>query len=537
MLRSVAVILLLLVFLLPVAPVFASPGDTVTSIPTPRCCPQGLTFDGTHLWNADRRTDMIYRIDPATGSVVDSIPTPGYAPLGLTWDGQRLWIIDADEELIYAVDPQTRIVEKTIYCPVSSPGGLAWDGEFLWISDDGGNTIDKISPEDGTTIISLPAPSSHPGGLTWDGEYLWVADRVQDMIYMITPDRGDVIISFASPGPHAWGLAWDGKNIWSADYQTDRIYKLVVDDGTLFSRMNEKTERVDFIHQVRNFGPDTMTVLDVYLAVPENLNSQEILGEIKYDPQPKEFLTDKWGQKVAHYEFTNLGATEFRTVTMTTDVRLYQNRYYIYPDKVGSLAEIPKEIREKYLVNDTKFDMENPIIRKAVQAAVGDETNPFWIARRIFNYIIEHMEYERVGGWNVAPTVLARGNGSCSEYTFVYIAMCRAAGLPARYAGSVVIRGDDASWDNVYHRWVEVYLPNFGWIPVDPSGGDSEWPGQQANSFGYLNNRFLITTIGGGGSEYLGWSYNSNEEWKSKGRCKIVVENFGEWSPLNMETE
>jgi len=110
--------------------------------------------------------------------------------------------------------------------------------------------------------------------------------------------------------------------------------------------------------------------------------------------------------------------------------------------------------------------------------------------------------------------------------------MCRAAGLPARYVGSVVIRHDDASWDDVYHRWVEIYLPNYGWIPVDPSGGDSPWPSHRANYFGYLNNRFLITTSGGGGSEYLEWSYNANCRWTSVGRAKVKVEDFGEWSPV-----
>lgn len=39
------------------------------------------------------------------------------------------------------------------------------------------------------------------------------------------------------------------------------------------------------------------------------------------------------------------------------------------------------------------------------------------------------------------------------------IAMCGAAGLPARYVGALVVRGDDASLDYVFHRWVEVYLP------------------------------------------------------------------------------
>ncbi|HWR83817.1 MAG TPA: transglutaminase-like domain-containing protein, partial [Candidatus Deferrimicrobium sp.] len=146
--------------------------------------------------------------------------------------------------------------------------------------------------------------------------------------------------------------------------------------------------------------------------------------------------------------------------------------------------------------------------------------------------VIDHLEYERVGGWNTAPTVLERGNGSCSEYSFVFIAMCRAAGLPARYVGAVSIRGDDASWDDVFHRWCEIYLPGYGWVPVDPSGGDSPWPADQADAFGYLNNRYLITTVSGGGSEYLDWGYNANERWTSTGRCKITVENIGEWSPV-----
>jgi hypothetical protein len=212
-------------------------------------------------------------------------------------------------------------------------------------------------------------------------------------------------------------------------------------------------------------------------------------------------------------------------------VDLYQVQHYVRPERVGSLEDIPEEITAKYLVNDTKFSYDDPVIRRAVAEAVGDETNAYWIGRKIYNYVIDHLEYERVGGWNVAPTVLARGNGSCSEYTFVYIAMCRAAGLPARYAGAVVIRGDDASWDNVFHRWVEIYLPNYGWFPCSPDGGDSRWPASRADSFGYLNNRFLITTVGGGGSEYLDWGYNANERWTSVGRCKVVVENFAEWSP------
>ena len=262
-----------------------------------------------------------------------------------------------------------------------------------------------------------------------------------------------------------------------------------------------------------------------------------MLEPVTFTPEPNEILTDKWGQKVARFHFMDLGPSEFATVRMSASANLYKTRYYVFPDRVGALSDIPSEITDRYLVDDAKFALTNEIIQKATKTAVGDETNPYWIGRDIFNYVIGHMEYELAGGWNIAPAVLERGNGSCSEYSFVYIAMCRAAGLPARYAGSIVVRGDDASYDDVFHRWVEIYLPTYGWLPVDPSRGDTKWPSDRANSFGYLDNRVLITTVGGGGSEYLEWGYNTNERWTSKGKSKVVVEYFGEWTPIESSTE
>ncbi len=314
------------------SPILAAPGDTVRTFPSPSSCPQGLTFDGQYLWCADRKTDMIYKVDPRDGSVRDSFPTPGYVPRGLTWDGRRLWCVDAEEELIYAINPATQIVERTIYCPVSRPGGLAWDGHHLWIADYGADMIHQISSEDGTTIVSIPAPSSNPRGLTFDGAYLWVSDRIDDKIYMITLDKGDVIISFKSPGPHSWGLAWDGIHLWNVDYQTDLIYKVVRDDGTPFSRLEEKTQRIEFIHQVRNYGPGSVKTLDAYMAIPQNLNSQELLEPVTFEPEPTDILSDKWGQQVAHFQFADLSPTEFTTVTMQALVKLYKTRYYVKSD-------------------------------------------------------------------------------------------------------------------------------------------------------------------------------------------------------------
>jgi len=534
--RFITPVLILLILVFSAPALLAVTGDTVFSIPCPYNYPQGLTFDGKHLWNVDRKTDMIYKINPADGGILDSLKAPGYNPRGLAWDGKKLWIVDAEENLVFGINPKTRIVEKTIYCPVSKPYGMTFDGTYLWVADDGGDEIHQIDRADGTTIKTLKAPTSHPWGLAFDGTYLWVSDRYSDEIYMMTVD-GTVINFFNSPGKHACDLAWDGQYLWNADYQSDRIFKIKIRDDELFSHEEEKRQNLRFIFEARNFGPDSVKTLDIYLAVPVNMNNQELLSEPQFSPAPTEIIADRWGQKVAHYRFTDLAASETREASMTVDAVLYQTNYFIFPDKVGTLADIPKDTLDKYLVDDSKYSMTDPIIQNGVKKAVGDEKNAFWIARKIFNYVIDHVEYELAGGWNLAPTVLDRGTGSCSEYSFVYISMCRAAGLPARYVGAVTVRGDDASSDDVFHRWVEVYLPGYGWITVDPSGGDSDWPASQARYFGYLNNRFLITTSGGGGSEYLEWGYNANAVWTSKGRCKVVVEYYGEWSPLEEETE
>ena len=106
----------------------------------------------------------------------------------------------------------------------------------------------------------------------------------------------------------------------------------------------------------------------------------------------------------------------------------------------------------------------------------------------------------------------------------------RAAGIPARYVGSVSLRGDDKSMDYVFHRWTEIYLPNYGWIPVDPSGGDRNMPGAQANYFGSLSNNYCITTQSGGGSKTMKWTYNSNEFWTCDPKTN-VIEYFGDWEP------
>jgi transglutaminase-like putative cysteine protease len=529
--RSARLLLVTLVCLARTTPA-ATPGDVLRTLPTPGSCPTGLAFDGARLWLADRLTDTLVAVDPGDGRVLASLPAPGFIPLGLAWDGHALWVLDGEEKRVYQVDPATGLTLRSIEAPSPSPQAVAWDGSHLWLADDKDDRIYQISTDDGTTVTSIPSPAGSPTGLTFDGAYLWCSDRVEDRIYMLEPGKGTVVVTLDAPGKYARGLAWANGVLWNVDYQDDRLYALDVGrEGAQLRTKDVKRERMVLTHELRNYGPGEVKTADVYFAVPSDRPNQRLLGEVRFDPAPTAFLADRWGQKLAHYTQVDVPLATRVQRTMTVEVELASVRWFLFPEKVGRLEEIPGEIRDRYLVDEDKYRLDDPVIRAAVAEAVGDERNPYWIMRRIHSWVGEHLEYELAGGWNVAPAVIERGTGSCSEYTFVFIAMCRAAGLPARYVGAVMVRGDDASTDDVFHRWPEVYLPGYGWIPADAQAGDKKRPADVADSIGHLDNRALITTVGGGASAELGWGYNTNERWTAKGAVKVHVESVGEWSP------
>jgi len=517
-------------------PIFASAttGDIVKQFSTPADCPTGLTFDGKSLWLADRKSDMLYQIDTEDGRVIKTLQAPGYQVEGLTMQGDYLWALDIEQRAAFKLNTKSGIAEKTIYLPLRAPQGLAWDGKYLWAADyKKKDKLYRISAEDGSVIEEIPSPSNDPHGLTFDGKYLWVSDRTDDMIYMLWPENGYVILAFPSPSKFPRGLAFDGESLWNVDYQTDKIYQIKLRDNTTYVCTDAKKEVLEYTHKFQNHGPGEVTSLDIYMSVPKNLPCQKLLGDLAFDPEPTDWVIDKWGQKIAHFHYDKIGPGQSVTPSYQAKAQLYKTRFFIFPDQVGSLDDIPKEIKQSYLSDGRKYCINDPYIKKTADKIIADETNCYWIARKFFNYVIENMEYELTGGWNAAPLVLKRGTGSCSEYSFAFIALCRSVGLPARYVGSVVLRGDDASTDyDVFHRWAEVYLPNYGWVPFDLSRGDRRSPAEQAEAIGYRDNTYLITTIGGGDSEYLEYNYTSIDQWHSKGPCKINSIRVGEWSPL-----
>ncbi|PNX49535.1 MAG: hypothetical protein BV457_01290 [Thermoplasmata archaeon M9B1D] len=301
---------------------------------------------------------------------------------------------------------------------------------------------------------------------------------------------------------------------------------LIFDSYELSDPVNVKIRYTD---SVKNNGTRGVTVETRYAVPPSSMiiPNQVIDGTVTYNPNLFTTNYDNWGLAVALYERPIYGG-----ITSTTyyevDAIIYNISYDIDPANVVGL--IPIDIFNAYTSDETKYNITNPDIQQAVQDAVGSETNLYWKAKLLHDYVKNNLNYSMKGGWDEAPVVLSRGNGSCSEYSFLYIALCRAAGIPARYIGGTITSCSTCPIpsppfnDTDFHRWTQIYLPNYGWIPVDVTWDDSTTSDMY---FGATSNKCFVTTISGGPSNLLVWNYNCIDSWNPSG--DIQIERVATW--------
>lgn len=57
--------------------------------------------------------------------------------------------------------------------------------------------------------------------------------------------------------------------------------------------------------------------------------------------------------------------------------------------------------------------------------------------------------------------------GSSDEYAALFASLIKQQNMPVKLVGGHVFLTKEAT----YHVWAEVYLPEYGWVPVDPSTG------------------------------------------------------------------
>ena len=295
---------------------------------------------------------------------------------------------------------------------------------------------------------------------------------------------------------------------------------------------------IEETHRLQNYSTNAANDVVATILIFDNRSgyvSQHVLMEqIMVDGVPvSPDISSTEDNRIARISLGTIPPGGSKTITVTQTIRV---------DKVGPVdpntvqGNVPADflVYTEPIANLWESDNQ-VIIEKAAELTAG-QTNFYLKAMGIFDFVKDYLTYQEQLEEHGAIWAYDHRSGDCTEFTNLFIALCRAAGIPTKFVSGYGYKPGDENLERMGHAFALIYLPNVGWTPVDLT-----WPLHQGQ-FGELSNDHLVqltsdgknmvkdgrVTVPGNG---VTWSYdaagpNPNLKFEYTGRItrEVAVE-------------
>ena len=123
-----------------------------------------------------------------------------------------------------------------------------------------------------------------------------------------------------------------------------------------------------------------------------------------------------------------------------------------------------QNVEGEFLAASAYIQANHPDIQAKTKEILENEVNSWRAAEKLCRWVYAAINDKKIsGGFASSLTALQSLSGDCTEHTVLFIALARAAGIPARICSGIVF-AKDAFY---YHFWPEVYVGE--WVQMDPT--------------------------------------------------------------------
>jgi hypothetical protein len=151
-----------------------------------------------------------------------------------------------------------------------------------------------------------------------------------------------------------------------------------------------------------------------------------------------------------------------RMVEEGPDYIIVETTARIFHEDESPQLPLPEHKEHAALAATVFCQSDDTDIRRQAQEIVGEERNAWRAAKRIAEWISREMTPNYDVGFASAREIMQNREGDCSEHSVLFVALCRAVGIPARAAVGLMY-GDGIF---AYHMWPEVFVGE--WVSLDP---------------------------------------------------------------------
>lgn len=237
----------------------------------------------------------------------------------------------------------------------------------------------------------------------------------------------------------------------------------------------KRTYVIQMNADIINNDPDKESTITLYLPKPVVTASQPSsdMTEVYPDPLIKNDLHDTIFQGPL-----NLLINVRERFSHSFAVTVYEVNSSIKEQGISKFQNTSRLLYTAYTAADSCVPSSSDEITELKTKITGKERNPYRQAKLLYSWLLDNYELLpqiRTGDISVLDLIKDK-KGDAYDFTMVFTALCRAAGIPAVPVSGILA---DSGSSTTSHWWTEIYFENYGWFPVDIALGG----GQQFASF------------------------------------------------------
>jgi hypothetical protein len=243
--------------------------------------------------------------------------------------------------------------------------------------------------------------------------------------------------------------------------------------------------------------PDGAKRVRGWFWMPEDRPEQKVL-EFKVITAPDSFRITRDPRYGRSWLHADVAADANKPLEIVTEFKVLRRSVKGMADesKARPLTDQDRRAFVAELRRDEKHMEVNPVLEAIAADLAGKENNPVIQARRFFNYVIEKSDH--YSKWGPVPKGKCLGDAMecvagkgdcCTDQHALFIALCRARGIPCRLMYGSRLKPENAGKDHDpgYRCWPNFFAPGIGWVPLDISSADTAAADKAADWFGGLD--------------------------------------------------
>jgi len=221
-------------------------------------------------------------------------------------------------------------------------------------------------------------------------------------------------------------------------------------------------------HKIQIYNNASVRIKGGKLVVPiirnETARHYVILHNISSSTQPAK-KNDTSGNIYRCWNDITIDRYETLSVELNYYLVSFSINYLVNSSSIANY-NVSSNLYRKYTQPEKLIESNDSEIVSTAQTLTANVSDLHEKALKIYNFAIEHLHYTVQPEEKGALWALKEEVGDCSEYSYLFVALCRAAGIPARVQAGFAFHTFSETLEDG-HMWAEYYLENYGWIPVD----------------------------------------------------------------------